>query len=78
MAVFLLKVTFCKLKTSLSSNFVYNLQTFQGFCQVRFTILLQIPLLFPSSLSPTPFDACYAGYYSPSISLASSQTAPAA
>ena len=78
MAVFLLKVTFCKLKTSLSSNFVYNLQTFQGFCQVRFTILFQIPLLFPSSLSPTPFDACYAGYYSPSISLASSQTAPAA
>ena len=38
------KVTFCKLKTSLSRNFVYNLETeaFQGFCQVHFTILLQI------------------------------------
>ena len=30
------KVTFCKLKTSLSRNFVYNLQTFRGFCQVNF------------------------------------------
>ena len=31
------KVTFCKLKMSLiSRNFVYNLQTFQGFCQVHF------------------------------------------
>ena len=30
------KVTFCKLKTSLSRNFVYNLQTFRGFCQVHF------------------------------------------
>ena len=50
-------MTFCKLKTLLSSNFVYNLQTFQGFCQVRFTIFSQIALLFPSSLSPTPFDA---------------------
>ena len=29
------KVTFCKLKMSLSRNFVYNLQTFQGFCQVH-------------------------------------------
>ena len=29
------KVTFCKLKTSLSRNFVYNLQTFRGFCQVH-------------------------------------------
>ena len=58
-------MTFCKLKTSLSSNFVYNLQTFQGFCQVRFTILLQIPLLFPSSLSPTALDACYAGFTVP-------------
>jgi len=27
---------------SLSMNFVYNLQTFRGFCQVHFTILLQI------------------------------------
>ena len=36
------KVTFCILKTSLSRNFVYNLQTFRGFCQVHFTILLQI------------------------------------
>ena len=36
------KVTFCKLKTSLNRNFVYNLQTFQEFCQVRFTIFLQI------------------------------------
>ena len=34
---------FCKLKTSLSRNLVYNLQTFGGFCQVLFyTILLQI------------------------------------
>ena len=31
------KTTFCKLKTSLSRNFVYNLQTFWGFCQVIFT-----------------------------------------
>ena len=31
------KVTFCKLKTSLSRNFVYNLQTFRRFCQVIFT-----------------------------------------
>ena len=31
------KVIFCKLKTSLSRNFVYNLQTFRGFCQVIFT-----------------------------------------
>ena len=30
------KVTFCKLKTSLSRNFVYNLQTFREFCQVHF------------------------------------------
>ena len=30
------KVTFCKLKTSLRRNFVYNLQTFRGFCQVHF------------------------------------------
>ena len=29
------KVTFCKLKPSLSGNFVYNLQTFGGFCQVQ-------------------------------------------
>ena len=36
------KVTFCKLKKSLSRNFVYNLLTFWGFCQVHFTILLQI------------------------------------
>ena len=36
------KVTFCKLKMSLSRNFVYNLQSFRGFCQVHFTILLQI------------------------------------
>ena len=34
------KVTFCKLKTSLSSNFVYYLQTFREFA--LFTILLQI------------------------------------
>ena len=26
-----------KLKTSLNGNFVYNLQTFQGFCQVIVT-----------------------------------------
>ena len=30
------KVTFCKLKKSLSRNFVYNLQTFWGFFQVHF------------------------------------------
>ena len=30
------KLTFCKLKTSLSRNFVYNLKTFRGFCQVHF------------------------------------------
>ena len=28
------KVTFCKLKMSLSRNFVYNLHTFREFCQV--------------------------------------------
>ena len=28
--------TFCKLKTSLSRNFVYNLQLFRGFCQEHF------------------------------------------
>ena len=36
------KGTICKIKTSLSRNFVYNLQTFREFCQVHFTILLQI------------------------------------
>ena len=36
------KVTFCKLKTSLSRNLIYNLQTFREFFQVHFTILLQI------------------------------------
>ena len=36
------KGTFCKIKTSPSRNFVYNLQTFRGFYQVHFTILLQI------------------------------------
>ena len=30
------KVTFCKLKTSLSRNFIYNLQNFRGFCRVHF------------------------------------------
>ena len=30
------KVTFCKLKTSLSRNFDHSLQTFRGFCQVHF------------------------------------------
>ena len=30
------KVTFCKLKTSLSRNFVYNLQKFWGYRQVHF------------------------------------------
>ena len=29
-------VTFCKLKMSLSRNFVYNLQTFWGYCQEHF------------------------------------------
>ena len=32
------------MKTSLSRNFVHNLQTFLGFCQVRFMVLLQIQL----------------------------------
>ena len=37
------KGNFGTLKTSLSSNFVYNFQTFRGFFQVNFfTILLQI------------------------------------
>ena len=37
------KVTFCKLKPSLSRSFTYNfIQTFRGLCQVHFTILLQI------------------------------------
>ena len=36
------QVTFCKLKTSLCRNFVYNLQTFGGFVKYIFTILLQI------------------------------------
>ena len=30
------KKNFCNLKTSLSRDFVYNLQTFRGFCQVHF------------------------------------------
>ena len=30
------KVTFCKLKTSLSKNFVYNLQTFRGILSSAF------------------------------------------
>ena len=30
------KATFCKVKISLSRNFVYNLQTFRWFCQVHF------------------------------------------
>ena len=30
------KVTFCKLKTSLSRNFIYNLPTFRGFFLVHF------------------------------------------
>ena len=45
------KVTFCKLKKSLSRNFVYNLQTFREFCQVHFTILLQIQ--FENNFPPT-------------------------
>ena len=36
------KINFCKLKTSLSRNFVYNLQTFLRFLKVHFKILLQI------------------------------------
>ena len=32
------KVTFCQLKMSLTRNFVYNLQTFRGFCQVHFSV----------------------------------------
>ena len=30
------KSDFCKLKPSVNRNFVYNLQTFLGFCQVHF------------------------------------------
>ena len=30
------KITFCDLKTSLSRNYVYNLQTFRGYCQVHY------------------------------------------
>ena len=30
------KATFCKLKTSLRRNFIYNLQTFRWFCQLHF------------------------------------------
>ena len=30
------KSNFWKLKTSLNRTFVYNLQTFRGFCQVHF------------------------------------------
>ena len=36
------KVTFCQLKTSLSRNFVYHLQTFRDIVKSIFTILLQI------------------------------------
>ena len=36
------KVNFCKLKTSLRRNFVYNLQTFRGLCRVIFMTLLQV------------------------------------
>ena len=36
------KLTFCESKTPLSRNFVCNLQTFRGFCQVHFSLLLQI------------------------------------
>ena len=43
------KVTFCKLETSLSSNFIYNLETFRGFCQVHLckfsmTIIFFLPV----------------------------------
>ena len=31
-----IKITLCKLKTSLSRNFIYNLQNFRGFCRVLF------------------------------------------
>ena len=36
------KLTFCKLKISLSWNFVYNLQTFWGSCQVYYYDLVAI------------------------------------
>ena len=36
------KITFCKLKTSFSRNFVYNLLTFRDFVKYIFTILWQI------------------------------------
>ena len=36
------KVTFCQLKTSLSRNLVYNLQTFRDIVRSIFAILLQI------------------------------------
>ena len=34
------KGTFCELKTSLSTNFDHNLQTFRGFCQVYFYVFV--------------------------------------
>ena len=34
------KGTFCELKTSLSTNFDDNLQTFGGFCQVYFYVFV--------------------------------------
>ena len=36
------RITFCKLKTSLSRSFVYNLQPFWDFVRCIFKILLQI------------------------------------
>ena len=43
------KVTFCKLKTSLSKNFVYNLQTFRGILSsafLRFCCKFSVKIIF--------------------------------
>ena len=33
-------ITFCKLKTSLRRNVIYDLQTFRGFCQLHFYVFV--------------------------------------
>ena len=33
-------ITFCKLKTSLRRNVIYNLQTFRGFCRLHFYVFV--------------------------------------
>ena len=43
------EVTVCKLRTSLSRNFIYNLQTFPGFCQVCCKFSIKIIFYLPVS-----------------------------